>query len=216
MISAEEFLRKFKEEQACASVQRELSSTAQSDFELDSALTSALQRGWYLAPVLTRSKYFLRRSLEGEPTQHLAQIRLWASAYSECGCNWVVETGIRSGLLILEFTYDIGQATIRYLLEDDCSWHTTVQFTDQNARFVCFRYSGQRIRTLGTRFPGVTIHLDDCILIPPSITTKASQISYLNPCARTLELPDGLLAKCGTRREDLSRSDNDGRDYIAA
>ncbi|MGD0096958.1 MAG: bifunctional DNA primase/polymerase [Terracidiphilus sp.] len=216
MISAEEFLKKFKEGQATVKVQHELSPNDLSDFQLDSALTSALERGWYLAPVLTRSRYFLRRALAGEPSQDLVEISRWAREYSECGCNWAVETGARSGLLILEFTYDVGGETVRRLGEDDWSWRTTLQFTDQNARFVCFRYSGQRIRAIRSEFLGARTHLDDCLLIPPSVMPKGSQLTYLNPGAKVLGLPNWLLGKPESSGEALIPSESDGADYIAA
>ncbi len=196
MISAEEFLKKFKESQASASFQHELSITDSPELELDSTLTSALQRGWHIAHVLARSKYFSQRALAGAPTQNLAQVRLWAKQYRECGCNWVAETGAKSGLLTLEYTYDIGQNAIRDLCKDDWSWRETAQFTDRNARSVCFRYSGEQIRTLGNQFPGIRIHLGDCILVPPSVTTT-SQVSYLNASARVMNLPNWL---CAVRR----------------
>jgi hypothetical protein len=191
MNYVEEFLKKVQDAEASAAFHHELSSTDLSGVELDSTLTSALQRGWYIAPVLERSKHFLNSA--GYPTQDRVQLRHWVREYSECGCNWAVETGERSQLLILEFTYDFGREMVRYLCEDDWSWRTTVQFTDQNARFVCFRYSGQQIRTLGSNFPGVRIHLGGCLLIPPSILVKGSQLSYLNPGARVLDLPVWLV-----------------------
>jgi Bifunctional DNA primase/polymerase, N-terminal len=194
MKSAEEFLRKFREGQIVASVQHGPLPSDLSEIDLDSTLTSALQRGWCIAPALARSKYFSRIAVAGNPTQDLAQIRYWAREYAACGCSWVVETGKRSALLVLEFTYDIGRETLQRLCEDDWSWRTTLQFTNSNARFVCFTYSGQQTRKLGSDFPGVRIHRGECLLIPPSVTGKGDQISYLNSCAQVLDFPDWLLA----------------------
>ena len=216
MKSVEEFLKKFKEAQASASFQHELLSTDLSEFELDSTLTSALERGWHVAPVLTHSKHFMRTALAGYPTQDLVQLRHWVREYSECGCNWVVETGARSSLLVLEYTHDIGREMVRYLCEDDRSWRTTLQFTDQNARFVCFRYSGEQIRPLGSDFPGVRINLGSRLLIPPSSTAKGLQLSYLNPGARVLELPGFLLDVRPAAATASNPSRAEEADYVAA
>jgi hypothetical protein len=216
MKSVEEFFKKFKEAQESALFQHGLSSTDLDGIELDSTLTSAIRRGWHIAPVLARSKYFLPSALAGYPTRDLVQLCHWVRQYSECGCNWVVETGERSGLLVLEFTYDIGREMVRYLCEDDWSWRTTLQFTDHNSRFVCFRYSGQQIRVLGNDFPGVHIHLGNCLLMPPSRTTKDFQISFLNPLVKSLDIPEWLLEAPRSAAQNQNPSDRDDPDDIAA
>jgi hypothetical protein len=215
MKSVEEFFQTFQHAQESSSFQHELSSTDLCQIELDSTLTLAIQRGWHIAPVLARSKYFRPSALAGYPTRDLIQLSHWVREYSECGCNWVVETGAKSGLLVLEFTYDIGREMVRYLCEDDWSFRSTLQFTDHNARFVCFRYSGQQIRILGDDFPGVYIHLGKCLLMPPSQTAMDFQISFLNPMAKLLDLPDWLLDARQGATENLNPSDKDGADNIA-
>ena len=105
MVSVEEFLKKFKEGQTSAFVQHELLSADSSEIELHSTLTSALRRGWHIAPDLGRSKHFSPKALAGDPTRSCVQVRSWAKQYLECGCNWAVENGARSGLLILESGY---------------------------------------------------------------------------------------------------------------
>jgi hypothetical protein len=193
MISAEEYLANLKLKQVVASASTLPSASDPLSVELDSALTSALHRGWYLAPVLAQSKYFPQEAVAGSPTNDLGQICRWAKEYSQYGCNWAVETGARSGLVVLEFDYDMGRYAVQSLCRDDLSWRTTLQFTSSNARFVCFRYSGQRIRAVGREFPGVRLHCGSYLLIPPSVYADGSEISYLNRSARILEFPSWLL-----------------------
>ena len=191
MKSIEEFLTNLNKVQTSASMYLALTATDSSQIELDSALTSAVMRGWHIAPVLARSKYFPRKALVGYPTVDLIQICHWDKEYS--GSNWAVETGIRSHLLVLEFDYATGRKMLRHLCKEDWSWQTSLQFTDNHARFICFRYSGQRVRAVGHDFPGIRIHLGNCILIPNSKCLDDSEISYLNPHARVLDLPNWLF-----------------------
>jgi hypothetical protein len=191
MKSVEEFFKKFKEAQTCGSIEPQLASPNSKDFQLDSTLISAVKRGWHIAPFFARGKYFLRSALAGKPTQSLAQIHQWSA--EQCGWNWAVETGKRSGLLILEFNYDIGPQTMLHLCGGEWSWRTTLQFTNSNSRFVCFIYSGQKIRNLSEKFQGLRVHCGDYVLIPPSSTSKGEKVSYLNPASRLLNFPDWLL-----------------------
>jgi hypothetical protein len=193
MKSAEEFLKNFKTPQMPASSQPRSSSIVASEIELDSTLTSALKRGWHIAPVLARSKNFPSKALAGHPTNDSVQVSQWWEQYFQSGCNWVAQMGARSDLLIMEFDYEVGRRMLPLLCGNNWSWRASLQFTDPNARFVCFHYSGQRLRAIGSDFPGVRIHHRSCILIPPSIYNTGAQVSYLNPGSKVLDLPDWLL-----------------------
>lgn len=215
MKSAEEFLKNLHRDRVSASAKLGTSSAQSLEIELDSTLTSALSRGWHIAPVLARSMYFSRQALAGYPTQDRAQVCHWVKEYTQHGCNWAVETGARSGLLILEFDYEAGQQSLGYLCGEEWSWRGTLQFTDMNSRFVCFRNSGQRIRMVGRDVPGIRIHWDNLVLIPPSVLDSGAEIAYLNPGARVLDLPDWLLDVRRTRTKTKSTSQDEG-DFAAA
>lgn len=216
MKSEEEFLRSFHRDRVSASAHLDLSSAHSPEIEMDSTLTSALSREWYIAPVLARSRYFSRQALAGDPTLDFVQVCGWVREYTSDGCNWAVETGARSGLLILEFDYEVGRQTLRDLSKDDKSWCKTLQFTDLNSRFVCFRKSGRRTHIVGRDLPGIQIHWDNLVLIPPSVLNSGAQIAYLNPGTRVLDLPDWLLDVRRIRTKTKSTSQDDEGDYAAA
>jgi hypothetical protein len=132
------------------------------------------------------------------------------------GCNWAVETGAKSGLFILEFDYEAGQQSLEYLCSDEWSWRGTLQFTDMNSRFVCFRNSDRRTHIAERDLPGIQIHWDDLVLIPPSVLDSGAEIAYLNPGARLLDLPDWLLDVRQTKTKTKSTSQDDEGDFAAA
>lgn len=214
MKSVEQFLR--QRSQTSASISPFLPATDLSHIELDLSLTSAVMRGWHIAPVLARRKYFPRKALAGYPTQDLVQIRHWVREYSKCGCNWAVETGIRSHLLVLEFDYAASRKTLPHFCKEDWSWRTSLQFSDPHAHFVCFCYSGQRLRAIGREYPGIRIHLGSCILIPNSRRLNDSEVSYLNPHAPVLELPSWLLYVARSNSEVVNPDEDDEASYEAA
>lgn len=216
MKSAEEFLQHLKTSQAPAASKPRLSSVGAPEIELDSTLTSALKRGWHLAPVLARSKDFPRSALAGQPTNNSEQVSQWWEQYFKSGCNWAVELGARSDLLILEVDYEVGRRMLPHLCSDNWSWRPTLQFTDPKARFICFHYSGQPLRAIGRDFSGVRIHRHSCILIPPSTYNTGAQVSYLNPGSKVLDLPDWLLDMSTISNETANPPQNDAEDYFAA
>jgi bifunctional DNA primase/polymerase-like protein len=216
MKSAEEFLEHLKKAQAPAASQPRSSSIDSPEIEFDSTLTSALKRGWHIAPVLARSRYFPSKALAGHPTNDFVQISQCWEQYFESGCNWAVEMGARSDLLIMEFDCEVGRRMLPHLCGNNWSWRTTLQFTDQNARFVCFHYSGQPLRAIGRDFPGVRIHQRSCILIPPSTYSTGAQVSYLNPGSKVSDVPDWLLDVRRTNKGTANPPLNQDEDYFAA
>ena len=214
MKSAEEFLDNLKTSQADGASQPRLSSISAP--EIDSTLTSALKRRWHIAPVLAQSKNFSVKALAGRPTNDFVQVSHWWEQYFQSGCNWAVELGARSDLLIMEFDYNVGRRMLPHLCGNNWSWRTTLQFTDQNSRFVCFHYSGQPLRDIGRDFPGVRIHSRSCILIPPSTYSTGAQLSYLNPGAKVLDLQNWLLASSLIRTERANPHRDEDEDYFAA
>lgn len=214
MKSAEEFIEHLKTAQASVPSQPTLSPTNAPEIEIDSTLASALERGWHIVPVLARSKDFPRNALAGHPTRDSGRISQWWEQYFKSGCNWAVEIGTRSDLIIMEFDHEVGHHVLPHLCGNDWSWRATLQFTDLNARFVCFRHSGQPLRAIGREFPGVRIHRRSCILIPPSTYNTGAQVSYLNPGSKVLDTPDWLLNSSRTKNANPYR--NDDEDYFAA
>ena len=215
-MKAEEFLKNLKTAQAPAATQPRSASSDAPEIEIPSSLASALKRGWHIAPVLARSKNFPIKALAGHPTNDFVQVGQWWEQYFKTGCNWAVELGARSDLLIMEFDYEVGRRMLPHLCGNDWSWRSTLQFTDADARFVCFRHSGQRLRAIGRDFPGVRVHSRSCLLIPPSTYSTGAQVSYLNPGSKVLYLQDWLLASSPNRNEKANPQRNEDEDYFAA
>jgi len=162
------------------------------DVTLPPELMQAADNCWQICPVLAHSNYFSRQALVGGPTSDPAQICQWAQEYR--GYSWAVATGAGSALLILEVDVVIGRTALKFLCGDDWTWRNTLQFQDRDTRFVCFRYSGQKVRALGSGFAGLLIHSIDFVLIPPSVYAYGVALSYLDPDARVLDAPEWLLA----------------------
>ncbi len=216
MKSAEEFLEHLKTAQASIASQPRLSSIDAPEIEIDSTLASALNRGWHIAPVLARSKNFSSEALAGRPTNDFGQISQWWEQFFQSGCNWAAELGARSDLLILEVDYQVGRHMLPNLCGSNWSWRTTLQFTDENARFVCFHHSGERLRAIGRDFPGVRIHRRSCILIPPSAHSTGAQVSYLNPGSKVQDAPVWLLDASWTANGNVNPCRKEDEDYFAA
>jgi hypothetical protein len=215
MKSAEEFLESLKSVRVPASQPR-LSSSDAPEIDMPSSLSSALNRGWHIAPVLAQSKDFPSQALAGAPTRDFDQVSQWWEQYFQNGCNWAVELGARSDLLVMEFDYEVGPRVLAHLCGNSWSWCTTLQFTDANARFVCFHHSGERLRAIGRDFPGVRIHRHSCILIPPSSYSTGAQVSYLNPGAKVLDVQDWLLDGRRPNQGPAKPWRKEDEDYFAA
>jgi hypothetical protein len=82
--------------------------------------------------------------------------------------------------------------------------------------FVCFHYSGERLRAIGRDFPGVRIHRRSCILIPPSTYNTGAQVSYLNPGSKVLDVPDWLLDGRQANHGAANPPTKEGEDWVAA
>jgi len=215
MKSAEEFLESLKTVRVPASQPR-LSSSEAPGIDMPSSLSSALNRGWHIAPVLAQSKDFPSQALAGAPTRDFDQVSQWWEQYFQNGCNWAAELGARSDLLILEVDYHVGRHMLPHLCGNNWSWRATLQFTDENTRFVCFHHSGQRLRAIGRDFPGVRIHRRSCILIPPSTYSSGAEISYLNPGSKVSDVPDWLLDERRPNHGTQNPYRKEDEDYFAA
>jgi hypothetical protein len=215
MKSAEEFLKQLRTARESASQRTSSLLTHEPEIEVNWCLTAALKRGWLVAPVLARSKNFLRGALAGHPTRDSAQVSDWWKQYKS-DCNWAAELGAHSHLLILEFDYDVGRQMLPHLCGESMSWRKTLQFTDATSRFACFNYSGEHVRAIGSNLPGVHLHTRNCILIPPSTDSTGARVSYLNPGSRVLDLPDWLLDSGRTNNPATNPYRNDDEDYFAA
>ena len=176
-------------------------ATQQSVFEnklnlsgLPHALAIAIQEGWKIAPVAAHSRHAsLKSSCLADPTSDAEEIAHWVRLLPEV--NWCVETGRRSGLLVLEVDHENGQDLLSELCQDVWeSWFDTLKFQDQQATYFLFRYAGERVRFFPSRMSGIKIHAGNLLLLPPCWFVTGPPLAYSEPSAMLLDSPAFLLA----------------------
>lgn len=168
----------------------------ESDLPLE--ILEAAQRGWSVVPLRPRiRKLPSRKSLLGYPTSDLVQLRHWA--YPDA--QWAVRTGPGS-VVIVELDSRIGRYSLQHLCSEDwnCGWPDTLQYRAGRMLFAVFRHPGVSLRRLGSRFPGLKVHSNDLVLMPPS-SFAGAKLEYVDPDASILPAPPSLVA---TEAEVLS------------
>jgi hypothetical protein len=180
------------------------------EYDLDlSGLTPALARAvrerWRMAPVAAHSRHAsLKSSCLANPTNDPEEIIRWATIPN---LNWCVETGRRSGLLVLEVNHGTGQDLLSELCEDSWDgWLETLKFQDHLSTHFFFRYAGQRVRFLRSQFEGLKIHAGTLLFLPPCWFVSAPPLVYSDLNASLLDCPAWLL--------DFRGLDRDGRKVI--
>lgn len=163
------------------------------------ALARAIREGWRIAPVAAHSRHAsLKRSCLSDPTSDPDEIAHWAAMVPDG--NWCVETGRRSGLLVLEVIHEIGQDLLSELCQDSWEgWFDTLKFQDDLSTYFLFAYEGQRVRFLPSQFDGLKIHAGNLLLIPPCWFVTGPVLRYSNLDAKLLNCPTWLLER---RRSD--------------
>jgi len=157
------------------------------------ALARAIREGWRIAPVAAHSRHAsLKRSCLADPTSDPEEIARWAAMLQNC--NWCVETGRRSGLLVLEVNHESGQDLLSELCQDLWDgWSDTLKFQDDLSTYFLFRYEGQRVRFLRSQFEGLKIHAGNLLLIPPCWFVTGPALHYSSLDAKLLNCPDWVL-----------------------
>ncbi len=167
----------------------------ESDLDL-SGLTPALARAvrecWRMAPVAAHSRHAsLKSSCLAEPTNDPEEIIRWASIQN---VNWCVETGRRSGLVVLEVNHETGLDLLAELCGDSWDgWLGTLKFQDHLSTHFLFRYEGQRVRFLPSQFEGLKIHAGNLLFLPPCWFVSAPPLAYSDLNASLLDCPAFLL-----------------------
>ncbi len=173
------------------------SSHAEPEYDLDlsglpTALARAIREGWRIAPVAAHSRHAsLRRSCLAEPTSDPEEIVQWATIPN---LNWCVETGRRSGLLVLEVNHEGGQDLLSELCQDGWGdWLETLKFQDSLSTHFLFTYAGQRVRFLPSQFDGLKIHAGTLLFMPPCWFVTGPSLVYSDLNASLLDCPAWLL-----------------------
>lgn len=164
--------------------------------DLDLSLVRAAQLGLAIAPALAHSKYASARAYVGTPSSDLDLIAEAAAQHREC--NWTLNVGA-SGVVVLEIDTRIGYAPLSVLCRNSFGrWTRTLQFRDDTSRFLLFRGAGRRVRFLGQRYRGLTIHAGNAFLfIPPSWFVSdrlgsSRRLVYIDPHAPLMDAPDWM------------------------
>jgi len=159
--------------------------------ELQEDLNRAVAERWKIAPVDSHSRFASLWQF-GTPSRDPSDITLWASQFPDS--NWCVETGRASALVILEVDNQFGRDSLRALCNEDWGgWTRTLQFRDGVSSHLLFRYAGERVRFLPSRFKGLKIHAGSCVVIPPSWFVGGSPLAYSDPHAKLVDCPEFLL-----------------------
>lgn len=163
--------------------------------DLPIALVRAIQEGWKIAPVAAHSRHAsLKSSCLAAPTSDPEEIAQWVGLLPDI--NWCVETGRRSGLLVLEVDHESGQDLLSELCQDVWDfWFETLKFQDQQATYFLFRYAGERVRFFPSRMNGIKIHVGNLLLLPPCWFVTGPPLAYSEPSAKLVGPPAFLLAE---------------------
>lgn len=173
-------------------------SASSNPADLDPSIVRAAELGFAIAPVLTHSRAASARSCIGAPTNDIDLIAEAAAQYPQC--NWTLHVG-SSGVVILEVDKRIGYVSLSTLCRNSFGrWTKTLQFMDATSRFLIFRSSEQRGRSVGQQFQGLNIHAGNAfLLIPPSSFGGSGGLAYIDINAAIIDTPDFLLAEPSSR-----------------
>ena len=157
--------------------------------DLDPSLILAAERGLVIAPVLTHSKFASARSYARAPLDGIESIAEASARYPRC--NWTLHVG--ASLAVLEVDTRIGYESLALLCRRNFGrWTKTLQFRDDTSRFFLFRSLGTRVRFLGQRFRGVSLHTGNTFLFIPPSWFVSGHVSWVNQ-ALILDVPPWLL-----------------------
>lgn len=116
--------------------------------------------------------------------------------------NWAMQTGPDSGLTVLELDTRVCQGSLLRLQGnegmddwiDGSGWPETLQYVWRHRRFLIFRFNaGRMIRTVGTVLPGIIVHWNDLVFLPPSTFGELEPMTFTDPGATIHNAPSWLL-----------------------
>jgi hypothetical protein len=191
LISATDFLEQLANRRRQEQAEALQSLSVPHDLELPRELMIAVNFGGLLSPVLARSVYASAQACIGPPTSDPLILLKYFAAHP--GCNWNLSTGVESGIIAVEFDHVAARESLAYLCAGDDDWHRTLRFDTAHACFALFELSTPCIRSRFNRFPGLTVHCRDGILVPPSIVA-GRELAYVDPFARLEAAPRWLLS----------------------
>jgi hypothetical protein len=163
---------------------------AKSSTFLPPEVSFAADLGLKLAPVPSHRRFVsAARVRVGYSTCDKVQLRQLAFEFPFC--NWALAT---ENVAVFEYNPAIGRHSLRELCGGDWDgWRDTLQFRSGDTRFLLFRHSGQRLRTLEPRFVGVKLHTADMVPVPPSRFFTGPQLVWVDMSAAIVYAPEWLL-----------------------
>jgi hypothetical protein len=161
---------------------------AANPFNLDPDLNLAIDRGFFIQPVLAEK--ISRFSLVGVPENSPEQIAAWASTLKNC--NWAL-TLEDSGVLALEIEPDLSLDAIAWISHrSGLEWKRTLQFYSGSHHYAFLARPQSEFRNPGTTFPGLSLLSRGTLIIPPS-TRSGVNLGYTDRRAPILEAPPSLF-----------------------
>ncbi len=160
----------------------------------------AASRGLKLAPLQGLSRFASASHPQSwYPSADLVQLHRFSAEYP--GCNWGMAT---EGAIVLEYAPAIGRHSLCELCDGNFEgWCDTLQFRFGSGpsarRFLLFQHAGQKLRALGTRAAGLSVHSGARYLVPvpPSRFFSGPQLTWWETSAAIGEIPWFLLADDG-------------------
>ncbi len=161
---------------------------------MNSDLSLAVQREWKIFPLLHSSRLATWQPLLNHATSNEAQIEQWENQYPDCA--WAVATGSESGVFALNFSLDVGVASMREFGECDPDLSRTLQVRGPNEllAFLEWPAAGLSPWTKGMVAPGVRLWEEGSYVpIPGPGMSIQRQYEYVDQEAPALPPSESLM-----------------------
>jgi Bifunctional DNA primase/polymerase, N-terminal len=159
--------------------------------DLPIEVRQAASRRWRLFPVQALSRFGPASAQFEVATCDLNALERLAN---EChDCNWALATGQASGVFVLEVSSECGRTALHSLSEEEWDCEETLQSRAGNIRYAFFRWPDGMTICNEVIAPGLKIHWNDYVPIPPSKHFSGVSHTYLNPEADIATTPRWLL-----------------------
>lgn len=163
---------------------------------MNSDLSSAVQREWKIFPLLHSSRLATGQPLLRHATSNETQIEKWENQYPDCA--WAVAIGSESGVFALNFSLDVGVATMREFGERDPDVSRTLQVRGPNEllTFLEWPAAGLPMFTCGMIAPGARLLGEESsVPIPGPGMRVPSHYEYVDREAPALPASEWLMER---------------------
>ena len=188
MKSVDAFLRELERPKCVARLPRMESNIPTPAVELPPDVLLGLDLGWLMAPIPAESIWASSWAAMCRPTSQRSDLEYLFSRSSQP--NWLLKTGPASDVIAVAFAIDCAREALQLLGEQSDAWRQTLRFRTGHSLFYLFRHPGARLPARKAFGGGaVRIFSGQLINVPPS-RILGKLLSYRDPQARPLEMPD--------------------------